>query len=155
MSNHVLMHWFSIVVFIVILAGVWIVETHKTILSVFIPLLTCAWAAAMVRFDFFIHRQTAYLRAIEPRLQEKGFTVPLWESWRQSVRATPFIVPVADLIVSLAIVLPTLYILFRPTQQFFQLRQWKGGKAYAWSMSALIIFLLCFLAVIPRLVEWR
>jgi len=154
-SNHILMHCFSIIVVIVILSGIWIVESRKTVLSVFLPLLTMAWAAAMVRFDFFIHRQAAYLRAIEPHLGDKGFTIPLWESWSRSLRSTQFVVPIADLIITLAIVLPTIYILFGPTQQFFRLRQWKGGKVYAWCVSVLTILLLCSLAVIPKIAEWR
>jgi hypothetical protein len=154
-SNHILMHCFSIIVVIVILVGIWIVDVRKTVLSVFLPLLTMAWAAAMVRFDFFIHRQVAYLRAIEPLLKEKGLTIPLWESWKQSLQATQLVVPIADLIISLAIVLPTLYILFGPTQQFFRLRQWSGGKVYAWCVSVLIILLFCSLAVIPKIAEWR
>jgi hypothetical protein len=154
-SNHILMHCFSLIVVIVILVGIWIVETRKTVLSIFLPLLTMAWAAAMVRFDFFIHRQAAYLRAIEPHLKEKGFTIPLWESWRQSLRATQFVMPIADLIISLAIVLPTMYILFGPAQQFFRLRLWKGGQVYAWCVSVLIILLLCSLAVIPKIAQWR
>ena len=61
-ANHSLMHWYSLIVAIVIIIGVRVIEARQTILSVCLPLLSIAWAAAMVRFDFFIHRQAAYLR---------------------------------------------------------------------------------------------
>jgi hypothetical protein len=134
-----------------LLTGVFIVENRKTILSVFLPLLSLAWAAAMVRFDFFIHRQAAYLRIIEPQLQSRGVSIPLWESWKFSLRSTQFIVPIADLIAVAVIVIPTIYLLFVPAQQYFQSHQWKFGKFYAWIVSGLIVALLCSLIFIPKI----
>lgn len=154
-SNHVLMHWLSIVVVMAILLGTWIVESRKTILSVFLPLLALAWAASMVRFDFFIHRQAAYLRAMEPQLRAKGLIAPVWETWKLDLRLTPFILPVADVIICLVIVLPTVYLLFGPAQQFFKLHHWKGGEMYAWTITILMVLLLCSLAVIPQISGWR
>jgi hypothetical protein len=149
-SNHMLMHWYSIIVALALLAGVVIVENRKTVLSVFLPLLSLAWAAAIVRFDFFIHRQALYLRAVESRMTEHGIAIPLWESWKVSVTSTQFVVPVADLIAVTVIVTPTIYLLFGPAQRFFELRHWRGGRLYAWVVASLILLLLCSLAVIPR-----
>src|SRR4051794_1633960 len=112
-NNHTLMHWYSIIVAVVLLAGIWLVETKQTILSVFLPLVSVSWAAAMVRFDFFIHRQGAYLRFLESQMANENST-PLWETWKASLRATVFVVPIADLFAVMAIVIPTLYLLFGP-----------------------------------------
>jgi hypothetical protein len=153
-NNHNLMHWFTIVVVILLLIGVGFVEARKTVLSIFLPLLSIAWAAAMVRFDFFIHRQGAYLRAVESQLREKGVSIPLWETWKTSVRSTQIVVPVADAIACAVVLIPTIYLLFGPAQEYFQLRQWRGGQAYAWSVSLLIILLLLSLTVIPKIADW-
>ena len=153
-SNQVMMHWFSIVVALALLVGIVFVERHKTILSVFLPLLTISWAAAMVRFDFFIQRQAAYLRSVESELRSQGMSIPLWETWKATVRATPFLIPPLDAIVSSVIVIPTIYVLFGPSQEFFHDRQWPGARVYAWMVSALIAFLLCSLAVVPRIATW-
>src|SRR5437588_7437678 len=109
------MHWFSIIVAIIILVGIAVVETRgRTILSVFLPLLSLAWAASMVRFDFFIHRQAAYLRIFESQLRETGVSTPLWETWKAASRSTPYVVPVLDAIALSVIVIPTFYLLFGP-----------------------------------------
>lgn len=113
-SNHVLMHWFTLAVALMLLGGVFINELRQTALSVFLPLLSLAWAAAMVRFDFFIHRQAAYLRALEAQMQQGSISIPLWESWKPSLHATPLVVPLADAIASAVIVVPTIYLLFGP-----------------------------------------
>lgn len=153
-SNHVLMHWFTLTVALTLLAGVFINELRQTALSIFLPLLSLAWAAAMVRFDFFIHRQAAYLRVLEAQMQKGGISIPLWESWKMSLHATPLVVPMADAIASTAIVVPTVYLLFGPVQQLFASRQWRGAKQFAWLVSTLLILSLCSLAVIPRIAAW-
>jgi hypothetical protein len=153
-SNHVLMHWFTLAVVLALLAGVFVVEKRQTVLSVFLPLLSLAWAAAMVRFDFFIHRQAAYLRALEAQMQQGGVSMPLWETWKMSLRAASFVVPAADIIASAAIVVPTVYLLFGPARQVFITRKWRGAKLYAWLVAALLILSLCSLAVIPKLAAW-
>jgi hypothetical protein len=150
-TNHVLMHWFTVVVALTLLVGVWIVEHRKTILSMFLPLLSLAWAASMVRFDFFIHRQAAYLRTFESQLQEKGASTPLWETWKAASRSTPFVVPVLDAIAVSVIVIPTFYLLFGPAQEFCQTKGWGWGRKYAWSVSVVLLLLLLSLTVIPRL----
>ena len=156
MANHVLMHWISLVIVLTLLTGVWVVErTRPTILSVFLPLLSLTWAAAMVRFDFFIHRQAAYLRALEAQMSPGSASLPMWETWKSSLKATPFVVPLADMIACAVIVIPTTYLLFGPARQFFQLRQWKGEKIFAWGVSALLVLLLCSLVLIPRIADWR
>jgi len=155
-SNHVLMHWFSILVAVTLLAGVLIVERHeKTILSVFLPLLSVAWASAILRFDFFIHRQAAYLRELEAQMRGNGVPYPLWETWKASARATPVVVPFADIIASAVIVIPTIYLLFGPAQRFFKENGWKGRRTYAWSVSIILILLLSLLAVIPKIAAYR
>jgi hypothetical protein len=150
-ANHVLLHVYTITVAIVLLIGIAYIENRNTILSVFLPLLSLAWAAAVVRFDFFIHRQAIYLRTFESQLLSKGSSVPMWETWKSSVRATQFIIPTADLIGLTVIVIPTICILFGPAQQFFRHRHWKCGKLYAWSVSVLLLTLLCFLTIIPKI----
>jgi hypothetical protein len=50
----------------------------------------------MVRFDLFIHRQSAYLRALEAQMQTSRGALPMWEQWKDSLRVTAFVVPVAD-----------------------------------------------------------
>jgi len=150
------MHWFSIVVVLALLGGVLVIETQgRTILSVFMPLLSVAWAAAMVRFDFFIHRQAAYLRQLEAQMREAGVTVPLWETWKASLRSTVIVIPAADVIASMVIVIPTLYLLFGPAQQFLHQSGWKWGKLYAWAVSAILLLLLASLAVIPKIADYR
>jgi hypothetical protein len=155
-SNHVMMHWFTMIVAVTLLAGILIVEKRgTTIQSVFLPLLSLAWASAMLRFDFFIHRQAAYLREVESQMRGNGMAYPLWETWKASARATPVVVPLADIIASSVIVIPTLYLLFGPAQRFFDERSWKGKRAYAWIISILLVLLLSMLAAIPKIAAYR
>jgi hypothetical protein len=153
-TNHVLMHWFTIIVAITLLVGVWLAENKKTILSVFVPLLSLAWAASIVRFDFFIHRQAAYLRLLEWQLQEKGASGPLWETWKASSKSAAFVVPAADAIAVAVIVLPTVYLLFGPAQEFCQTKGWDWGRKYAWSVCIILLLLLLSLSVIPRIASF-
>jgi hypothetical protein len=153
-SNHVLMHWFTIIVVLTFLAGVFIVEKRDSILSIFLPLLSIAWAAGMVRFDFFIHRQNAYLRFLEKQLQDQGSNIQFWESWKGSLQSTKFVVPIADVFAFLIIAVPTYYLLFGPAKQYFVLKGWSGHKPYAWSVSLILVFLLISLAIIPILASW-
>jgi hypothetical protein len=153
-SNHVLMHWFTLAVALALLAGVFANELRPTALSVFLPLLSLAWGAAMVRFDFFIHRQAAYLRALEAQMQRGGIAIPLWETWKASLQAAPLVVPPADAVASAVIIVPTLYLLFGPAQQVFASRGWRGAKLYAWLASTLLILSLCSLAAIPKIAAW-
>jgi len=69
-SNHVLMHWFTMTVALSVIVGTVLIERlGRTILSIILPLLSLAWAASTLRFDFFIHRQAAYLRFVETQTQ--------------------------------------------------------------------------------------
>lgn len=146
------MHVISVIVILTLLAGAVIVEKIRpTILSVLLPLLTLAWAAAMVRFDFFIHRQAAYLRFLEVQMRESGITLPLWETWKLSLKATPFVVPSADIILFLVIIVPTIYLLFGPAWEYFELRKWRAKRLYSWGLLASIMLLLGLLAAIPRI----
>lgn len=153
-TNHVLMHWFTIVVVLSVLAGVWIVEQRKTILSVFLPLLSLGWAASIVRFDFFIHRQAAYLKNFESQLQAQGASAPLWETWKASSRSTPFVVPALDAIAVIVIVIPTFYLLFSPAQEFCQSKGWGWSRIYAWTVSVILLLLLFSLAAIPEIAKY-
>jgi hypothetical protein len=155
-SYHVLMHWISLVVILALLAGTWVVEKSRpTILNIFLPLLSLAGAAAMVRFDLFIHRQAAYLRALEAQMQTGRDAFPMWEQWKNSLRATAFVVPVADAIACAVVVIPTIYLVFGPARQYFQFRQWRGEKVFAWGVSLLLPLLLCALAIVPQIAGWR
>ena len=150
-TNHVLMHVTTLIVVILLLGGCWLVENRKSVVSIILPLLSLAWAAAIVRFDFFIHRQAAYLRTVEARLQESGISVPLWETWKTSLRSTSIVVPIADFIAILVIVIPTIYLLFGPAQDYFSLKQWRRGRVYAWGVLITLVLCLCFLPFIPTI----
>lgn len=150
--NHVLMHLTTIFVVFVLLAGTWLVETRRSFVSLLLPLLSLAWAAAIVRFDFFVHRQAAYLRALELSLQKRtGTDVPFWELSKAQLRSTRYVVPTADALSFLIIIVPTIYLLFGPCKSLFKERQWRGHLLYAWTVLLLIILLLSSLPFIPRI----
>ena len=149
--NHVLMHLTTVVVVISLLIGVWLSEYRESMISVFLPLLSVSWAAAMVRFDFFIHRQAAYLRAVEDSLRQNGLTVPLWESWKSALRSTAVVIPIADVFATLIIVVVTAYLLFGPSCKVFKSRAWPAHRLYSWSILLSTIGLLLFLPFIPKL----
>jgi hypothetical protein len=151
--NHVLMHVITLLVVILLLGGTWLNEDRKSIISVILPLLTLAWAAAIVRFDFFIHRQAAYLRVVEAHMRESGAAVPLWETWKSSLRSTGLIVPVTDFIAFLVVIVPTVYLLFGPAQEFFALKGWSGSKAYAWGVIITVVLLLGCLPFVPKIAQ--
>jgi type IV secretory pathway VirB2 component (pilin) len=147
------MHVTTLIVVTLLLGGCWLAENRKSVISIFLPLLSLAWAAAIVRFDFFIHRQAAYLRAVEARLQDLGVSVPLWEIWKSSLRSTSVVMPIADFIAILVIVIPTIYLLFGPARDYFILKKWRGGGAYAWGVLITLGLLLCFLPFIPMIAQ--
>lgn len=149
--NHVLMHLTTIVVIIALLLGVWLSEKRETIVSVLLPLLSLSWAAAIVRFDFFIHRQAAYLRTLETTLHQNGLAVPLWEGWKASLQSTRIVIPVADLFATLIVVVITAYMLFGPARNVFKSRNWPAHRLYSWLIVLLTIGLLLSLAFIPKL----
>ncbi len=124
--NHVLMHLTTIVVVIALLDGVWLSEKRESVISVLLPLLSVSWAAAMVRFDFFIHRQAAYLRALETSLHQNGLAVPLWEGWKASLQSTRIVIPIADVFATLIVVVITAYLLFGPARNVFKLNNWRA-----------------------------
>lgn len=150
-TNHILMHVMTIVVVIILLAGTGFVEHRSSVLSVLLPLLSLSWAAGIVRFDYFIQRQGAYLRAVESHLQALGVSIPLWETWKTSLRSTRIVVPVADLIGVLVIVALTLYLLFAPAQEYFALKAWRGGRIYSWTVTVVLALLLGCLLFIPTI----
>jgi len=155
-SNQVMMHWFTLIVALILLAGLLAIETRgRSILSAFLPLLSLAWAAAIVRFDFFIHRQAAYLRDLEGEMVRINMAYPLWETWKSTLRATPIVVPVLDGIAAAVIVVPTLYLLFGPAQKVFEERAWRGRRLYAWSTTILLLSMLLSLVAIPRIAAYR
>lgn len=150
-NNHSLMHWFTLAVAMLVLVGCIVVENRKTVLSVFLPLILPAWAAAILRFDFFIHRQAAYLRALESKMQQSGFNFPLWETWKVEHYSGVFIVPFADLVIFLLIIIPTAYMLFTHTQQYFEEKNWKFGKVYIWLILMTTIILLSIIPFVPSI----
>ena len=151
-TNHVIMHFFTLVVTIVLLAGVYICERKESILSVFLPLLSLAWAAAILRFDFFIQRQGKFLRVFEGHLSERMNSLPLWESWKALSVSTAYIVPIADIVAFAVIVVPTLYLLFKPSRRYFENNNISGGKLYAGCISILLFLFLISLAIVPIIV---
>jgi hypothetical protein len=152
-TNHTLMHWLTLFVFVSLLVACVVIEKRKTILSVFLPLLTLAWAASIVRFDFFIHRQGAYLRSLESHIQNNVTSIPLWETWKASHDSGIFIVPLADIFIFIVIIIPTAYILFNHTQEYFAEKRWKAGKPYAWTVLVSIVLLLSLIPFIPTLAQ--
>lgn len=150
--NHVLIHLTTIFVVFMLVGGTWFVETRKSFVSLLLPLLSLAWAAAIVRFDFFIHRQGAYLRLLETALQKRvGPDMPFWELTKAQLHSTRYVVPIADALSILIIIVPTIYLLFGPCKSFFQERQWSGHALYAWTVLLLIALLLASLPFIPRI----
>ena|SRR5690242_6889653 len=151
-ANHLLIQWFTLIVAITIIIGVVAVEwLGETCLSVFLPLLSLAWAASVVRFDYFIHRQAAYLRLLEQRTQTG---LPLWETWKGSLQSTSFVVPLLDFLAILVIVVPTLYLLFGPAQHYFSAHSWRGGRLYSFTISVVLLLLLLSLAVVPTIARY-
>jgi hypothetical protein len=150
-TNHVLMHLTTLVVVAILFAGTWLTQDRKSVMSVFLPLLSLSWAAAILRFDLFIHRQGAYLRIVEARLQGLSVSIPLWETWKASLRSTGVIVPFADFLVILVIFVPTVYLLFGPAQDYFSLKLWRGAKLYAWAVSIIFVLILSCLPFIPKI----
>jgi hypothetical protein len=152
LTNHVLIQWFTLIVAVVFIIGTTVVERlGRTILSVFLPLLSLAWAASVVRFDYFIHRQAAYLRRLEADMQTNA---PLWETWKGSLHSTALVVPLLDVLAVSVIVIPTLYLLFVPAQDYFRSRSWRWGKLYALSIAALRTLLLLSIAVVPKIASY-
>jgi len=150
--NHVLMHLMTIFVVFMLVGGTWLVETRRSFVSLLLPLLSLAWAAAMVRFDFFIHRQGAYLRLLEASLQRRGAPdLPFWELSKAQLHSTRYVVPTADVLGILIIIVPTIYLLFGPCKSLFKERQWRGHLPYAWTVLLLIALLLSSLPFIPRI----
>jgi len=151
-ANHLLIQWFTLITALTLIIGAVIVErSGKTVLSVFLPLLSLAWAASVVRFDYFIHRQGAYLRMLEGKLQ---MNAPLWETWKGSLHSTALVVPVLDALAVSVIVIPTLYLIFGPTQEYFKAQSWRWGKLYAFTVSVVFILLLLSIAAIPKIASY-
>lgn len=150
-TNHVLMHLLTFMVIVVLLVGVWVAEQRTTILSVFLPLVAIAWAAAIVRFDFFIHRQGEYLRRLEATLIDRGTAVPLWESWKAALYSPKLVVPIADILVIVSIVVPTTYLLFGPARNLFRERGLKSHPLFAWSVIGILALLLLILPFVPMI----
>lgn len=148
-TNHVLMHFLTFMVIVILLIGLWIAERRTTILSVFLPLLAISWAAAILRFDFFIHRQGAYLRRVEASLIESGFAIPLWEHWKASLYSTKAVVPLADVFIILSVIGPAIYLLFGPARVTFSERAWRFYGLYSWSTLIVLMLLLLSLLFIP------
>src|SRR5947209_1145318 len=76
-----LLYWITLIVFLSLLVGTFICEARRTVLCVLLPLLSVAWAASVVRLDFFIHRIGIYLQPIEEKLLQNT-NIPSWESWK-------------------------------------------------------------------------
>ena len=152
--NHALMHLTTIVVVVVVLVGIWVAERRATVVSVFLPLLSLAWAAAVLRFDYLIQRQGAYLRTIETRLHDGGVSMPLWETWKRSLASTRVVMPITDLLVVSVVVITTAYLLFGPTRTLFVEKGWPAHRLYSWTILLLTCALLACLPFLPRIAAW-
>ncbi len=150
MLNHALMHWVSLAVAITLLAGTAFCESRTTALSVLLPLLGVAWAAATVRFDFLIHRQGAYLQHLEATLTQQGVPI-LWETWKQQQHAQKIALPILDLIASIPIIAASAHLAFRPATQYLAKNAFPGARAYSWVIITLQLTLLALLGIIPTI----
>jgi hypothetical protein len=145
-ANHILMHLTTLVVLAVVIIGVTYADRHRTVLSVFIPVVTLSWAAAVARFDYLIHRQGAFVAALEQSAGVFG-----WETWKATLKAKAFVMPIFDVLSTCAIVIPTIYLLFGPATMTFRERQWRGVRLYRWGILGLLTVLLIGLAIGPWL----
>jgi hypothetical protein len=145
-----MLHAFTLIVFLALIIGAWVCEKQKTILSVLLPILSLAWAASVVRFDFFIHRLGAYLRPIEANLLRNS-PVPPWEIWKSNLAATRILIPIADVIAFGAILATTSFILIGPTRGYFEERGWRGSSSYTTAILLIMVALFITVAFIPRL----
>jgi hypothetical protein len=152
--NHVLMHVTTIVVIVLLLLGIWVTEHKRSVISVFLPILSVAWAAAVLRFDYLIQRQGTYLRTVEIRLREGGVSIPLWESWKSSLTSTRIVMPITDLLAVSVVVITTAYLLFAPAKALFVERSWPAHRLYSWSILAIVCGLLACLVFLPKVAAW-
>jgi hypothetical protein len=86
-------------------------------------------------------------------MQQSGFDFQLWETWKAEHSPGVFIVPLADVVIFLLIVIPTAYILFNYTQQYFVERHWIFGKAYTWTILISTVILLLLIPFIPLMTK--
>lgn len=150
-SNINLLNLITFFVAVCLLTGCKLIENRKTVLRVFLPLISLAWAAAVVRFDFLIHRQGIYLMEVESRMRQGGTNFPLWETWKAERTFGTFLIPLTDLLIFPLIIIPTAFIIFNYTQPYFVENQWKFGRAYAWGILISIIVLLSLTPFVPLL----
>ena len=145
-ANHVLMHVTTLVVLCIILTITAYVERRQSALSVLMPLVTVSWAAAMVRFDYLIHRQGAYVSFVERTTGTQG-----WETWRTGLTATVYVMPFLDALSVLAIVAPTVFVLFGPAKRWCDEQASRFGALYRWIVLIAIVSLLASLGAVPWL----
>jgi hypothetical protein len=99
--------------------GVYIMGNRLTTMGVLLPIFSSASAVALTRFDFFIHRHASYLRTLKGDVGANGVDFSLWESWRTILKSTTIVVTVLNVLVSLAIIVPTLGLIFGPAREYF------------------------------------
>lgn len=145
-----LLHWLSLIVLLSLLVGAFICEARRTVLCMLLPLLSVAWAASVVRLDFFIHRIGAYLQPIEERLLQNT-NIPSWESWKSNLIATKTLVPVADIFIFISIIAVTAFVLRGPTRAYFEERRWRGAGWYSAAVLIVILMLLSIVQFIPTI----
>jgi hypothetical protein len=148
-ANHVLMHAVTLVAVIVLLGGVWLAERRRTVLSVFLPLFAVTWAASMLRFEFFIQRQGAFLRDYERYLVRVEHAGPTWELWKAGFTPTQVVVPLADVFTFVGILAPALYLAFVPGRSFLADRTPALARIFPWAILVVLLGLLAGIGVIP------
>jgi hypothetical protein len=148
-ANHVLMHTVSVITVVVLVFGVWLVERRRTFLSVLLPLLAISWAGAMVRFEFLIHRQGAYLRELERYLRASDRRLPTWELWKAEFTPTQIVMPLADVFTFLVVLVATAYLCFGPAKSFLADGHPRLSRIYPWVVLSVLCLLFCALAVVP------
>jgi hypothetical protein len=149
-ANHILMHAVSVVVILALLFGTWLVERRSTVLSVLLPFLAITWAAGMLRFEFFIQRQGAYLRAFE-RQADPGYAT--WELWKAGFTPTKIVVPLADVFTVSVVFVTTAYLVFGPARYYLRDRNPGLARVFPWLVLGCLGVLMISWAIIPLVLQ--
>ena len=128
-------------------------------MSALLALYADAWAAAVLRLDYLIQRQGAYVRTLESALAPGPGASTTWEAWKAGAVATTWVLPITDLVASLAVVAPALFIIWGPFRRFWRERQAddragdeaRRATCYASVATALLAVPLLALPTVPVL----
>jgi hypothetical protein len=154
LRNEILLHQFllyttTLVVALVCMAAVVVCERRDSVLSVLAPALASAWAGAVLRFDYLIHRQGAYLLILEDRISAISYPMPLWEHWKGDLPGKALFLGPTDALTCLAVVAPALYLTWTLGRRHLQARAPQWALPVAVCLTALIMVPLLLLPFVP------